>query len=118
MPVSPFALKRQAAVRPMREPAQAGQFSVLTLAQTGKDLADHAVHAVRRLPLRDARLPRHSFRDFRLLHPISIYQRGASPRPRIAAEMVGNSLIFKVIRLCSGFRISGDRADEPILIAA
>jgi hypothetical protein len=102
----------------MREPAQAGQFRVLPLAQTGKDLADHAVHAVRRLTLGDTRPPRHSFRDFRFLHPISIYQCGASPRLRMAAGMVGNYFIFKVIPLCFGFRISGDRADEPILIAA
>jgi hypothetical protein len=41
-------------------------------------LADHAIHAIRRLTLGNARPPRHAFRDFRLLHPISAYQRGVS----------------------------------------
>jgi hypothetical protein len=118
MRVSPFPLERQASVRPMREPAQAGQFRILTLAQTREDPADHAIHAIRRLTLGNTRPPRHLFRDFRLLHPISIYQRGAPQKPLPAPPFCANSFILRSIMFYCRPVISGDRTDEPILIAA
>jgi hypothetical protein len=109
MTASPFPPERQDPVRPMREPAQSRQFRVLPLSQTAKDLAHHAVHAVRRLTIGIARPPRHLFRDFQFLHPISIYQPGASQKPFPSERTFANSFTVKVILFFSRSPISGDR---------
>jgi len=93
----------------MRKPAQSRQFRVLPLSQTAKDLAHHAVHAVRRLTLAIARPPRHLFCDFQFLHPISIYQRDASQKRFPSARAFANSFTAKVILFCFRSLISGDR---------
>jgi len=66
-----FPLKGQTAIRPVGEPAQAGQFGILALPQPGKYLTDHLVHAIGGLTLGNARAAGNALRDFRFLHPIS-----------------------------------------------